>query len=145
MKSLHSIWKKVPTLEQLNSHHQGTIHDRLGIFFSAVCPQFLEATMPVDERTLQTKGFLHGGASVVLGESIGSIASYYVVDHDVDVFGLEINASHLFAVRDGMVKGRCVPIRIGNRIHVWDITIEHVNTHKDVSKIRLTTYVTAKK
>lgn len=81
-------------------------------------------TMPVDHRTMQPMGLLHGGASCVLGESLGSIASYLCVDPEkYNVVGLEINANHIRSVTEGRVKGVCRPLNLGNRIHVWEIKI----------------------
>lgn len=81
-------------------------------------------TMPVDHRTKQPMGLLHGGASCVLGESLGSIASYLCVDPaKYNVVGLEINANHIRSVTDGEVKGICKPLNLGKKIHVWEIKI----------------------
>ena len=118
------IWKSSVSLDQLNNRNAGTIHETLGIQFTAIGEDYLEATMPVDERTRQPAGLLHGGASVVLAESLGSIASRLVAGMDSSVcVGIEINASHLKAMRMGSVIGRVTPIRIGKSIHVWEIKI----------------------
>ncbi len=82
------------------------------------------ATMPVDHRTKQPMGLLHGGASCVLAESLGSIASYLCVDPDKhNVVGLEINANHIRSVTEGSVKGICRPLNLGKSIHLWEIKI----------------------
>ena len=118
------IWKTLVSLDQLNNRNPGTIHETLGIEFTEIGEDFLEATMPVDQRTRQPAGLLHGGASVVLAESLGSIASRLVVGMDSAVcVGIEINASHLKAMKAGTVTGRVSPVRIGKSIHVWDIKI----------------------
>lgn len=118
------IWRKKPTLEELNERSEGSIASVLGIEFTAVTDDTLEATMPVDERTRQPYGILHGGASVVLAESVGSTASNLLIDntHHIGV-GLEINANHLRPVKEGVVKAICSPLHIGSTTHVWDIRI----------------------
>ena len=119
-----AIWFTYPTVEDLNKANAGTIHESLGIRFSAVGDDYLEATMPVDKRTHQPYGLLHGGASVVLAESLGSMAAAMVADHDkYYVVGQEINANHVRAVRSGEVTGTARPIHTGQRSHVWEIRI----------------------
>lgn len=137
-----SIWQIKPTLEELNSRKSTTIHGPLGIQFTAVADDFIEGSMPVDERTRQPMGLLHGGASVVLAESLGSIGSYYVSGHRACV-GLEISASHLKGIRSGLVYGRARPIRLGNSVHVWEIRIrENEKIDADeVCVVRLTVLV----
>lgn len=117
------IWKNSPTLQQLNDQNSGTIHQSLGIRFVKIGDDFLEATLPADERTQNPIGTLHGGASVVLAESLGSVASILVAGRDSVCFGIEINASHVKAVRSGTVLGRVRPVRLGQTLHVWNIEI----------------------
>jgi 1,4-dihydroxy-2-naphthoyl-CoA hydrolase len=117
------IWKTEPDLTVLNSMQDKTIHGPLGIVFTAVGPDWLEATMPVDARTHQPAGLLHGGASVVLAESLGSVAAMFSAGGQARVVGIEVSASHLRAVRSGVVTGRASPIRIGTSVHVWEIKI----------------------
>jgi 1,4-dihydroxy-2-naphthoyl-CoA hydrolase len=117
-----SIWKMTPPLEQMNSMQSNTIHGPLGILFTEIGEDYMEATMPVDARTHQPMGLLHGGASVVLAESLGSIASL-MVNGPGEGVGIEINASHLKGVRSGKVVGRVTPIRLGKSVHVWEIRI----------------------
>lgn len=121
-----SIWKLPPSLEDLNPPSHKTIHQTLGIKFTRIGDQFLEATLPVDHRTVQPMGLLHGGASAVLAESLGSVASLLVVGPKQSVVGIEINASHLRGVRSGHVLGRVTPARLGKSVHVWDIRIYHI-------------------
>ncbi len=116
------IWKKSFTIEDLNQSSRKTIHDVLGIQFTSFGDDFLEATMPVDQRTHQPFGLLHGGASAVLAESLGSVASHLVASDGVCV-GIEISASHLRGIREGNVVGRVVPIRLGQSLHVWEIRV----------------------
>ena len=104
---------------------QPTLVSHLGIEFTGVGEDFLEARLPVDHRTRQPYGLLHGGASVALAETLGSVASALSVDDPLrqQPVGLEINANHLRAVREGWVYGRCTPIHRGRTTHVWDIRI----------------------
>lgn len=120
-----TLWKTVPTVEQLNHFSQGCIHDALGIQFTAVGEDFLEGSMPVDHRTQNPLKILHGGASVVLAESLGSVAAILVAGSDTKrAVGIEINASHLRSARPGtLVYGRATPIRIGKSLQVWEIRI----------------------
>ncbi|PRY33915.1 1,4-dihydroxy-2-naphthoyl-CoA hydrolase [Spirosoma oryzae] len=102
-----------------------TITKHLGIEFTEAGEGYLTARMPVDGRTHQPFGILHGGASVVLAESLGSVASWMLLDDPARqrAVGLEVNANHLRAVRSGWVYGRCTPIHTGRTTHVWDIRI----------------------
>ncbi len=102
-----------------------TITKHLGIEFTEAGEGYLTARMPVDGRTHQPFGILHGGASVVLAESLGSVASWILLDDPARqrAVGLEVNANHLRAVRSGWVYGRCTPIHTGRTTHVWDIRI----------------------
>lgn len=119
-----SIWKTTPDLDRLNhptTEHLGT---NLGIEFTRVTDDTLEARMPVDERTRQPFGILHGGASVVLAETLGSVASHHVVGQgDQMPVGLEVNANHLRPVSQGSVTAVCRPVHLGRTTHVWDIRI----------------------
>lgn len=102
---------------------KGCMLGHLGIEITAFGDDFLEGTMPVDERTKQPFGLLHGGASVVLAESLGSIAGYLCSEGEQQVVGLEINANHIRSAREGVVKGICRPIHLGRRQQVWNIDI----------------------
>lgn len=118
------IWKQTVTVEELNSLFMQNMVVGLGIRFSEITDDSLSATMPVDERTRQPFGILHGGASVVLAESLGSIASNLVIGRsDYVGVGLEINANHIRPVKDGFVTGVCKPLHLGSKTHVWDIKI----------------------
>ncbi|HLW50257.1 MAG TPA: hotdog fold thioesterase [Sphingobacteriaceae bacterium] len=118
------LWKQKPTIEQLNSRFDNNIGKFIGIEFVEITDDSLSAIMPVDERTKQPYGILHGGASVVLAETLGSIASNLIIDSESFVgVGLEVNANHLRPVSSGHVKGVCTPIHIGRTTHVWDIRI----------------------
>lgn len=118
------MWYKNFTLDQINNRPKNHIGALLGIAFTAFGDDFLEATMPVDERTHQPAGILHGGASVVLAESLGSIASYLCIDPEKHIaVGLEVNANHLRPVKSGLVTGICKAIHIGAKTHIWEIKI----------------------
>lgn len=98
--------------------------EHLGIVFTGIGDNYIEATMPVDHRTHQPMGLLHGGASVVLAETLGSVAATCCVDPGQQYcVGLDINANHLKSIRSGVVKGRTTPIHIGKRTQVWEIRI----------------------
>jgi 1,4-dihydroxy-2-naphthoyl-CoA hydrolase len=124
-----SIWKNEisvanPPLDQMNARSANTLTAALGIRFSALGPDWIEATMPVDGRTHQPDGLLHGGASVALAETLGSIGSALCIDREKQtIVGVEINANHLRGARSGIVTGRATPIRLGSRMHVWEIRI----------------------
>jgi 1,4-dihydroxy-2-naphthoyl-CoA hydrolase len=135
------IWFKNPDLEELNSRPKNNIGGLLGIEFTEIGDDFIKATMPVDDRTRQPYGILHGGASVVLTETLGSVASNLVLDTNFKMgVGLEVNANHLRPVKSGFVTGICTPIHIGGKTHVWDIKL-----YNDKGKItcvsRLTTAI----
>ena len=117
------IWFKNYKVEELNERSI-YLANLLGITYTEIGDNFLKAKMPVDENTKQPAGILHGGASVVLAESIGSIASNLIVDPEQFMgVGLEINANHLRPVSSGFVTAVCSPIHIGNKTHVWDIKL----------------------
>ena len=112
-------------LTTLDFIHTDSISKVLGIEFTEAGDGYLIARMPVDKRTHQPFGILHGGASVVLAETLGSVASYMLLDDPTKqrAVGLEINANHIRSVREGWVYGRCTPIHTGRTTHVWDIRI----------------------
>ena len=112
------------TLESLNRLSQKTMAEAIGIEFTAVGQDFLEAKMPVDSRTRQPFGLLHGGASVALAETMGSVAASCCVDMSRQFcVGLEINANHIRGVREGYVKGTTKPVHIGKKTQVWETRI----------------------
>lgn len=112
-------------MDLLNSWGHGNMIDLLGIEFVDIQSEFIKAKMPVDSRTKQPYGLLHGGASVVLAETLGSIASSLAVADPKTHrgVGVEINANHLRSVREGFVIGTCTPLKIGKTLHVYDIKI----------------------
>lgn len=117
------LWKRQTTLEQLNRSSEGCMVSHVGIEFTQLGEDYLEATMPVDQRTTQPFGLLHGGASVVLAESMGSMAGYLCTEGEQKVVGVEINANHLRAVFEGQVRGVCRALHAGRRNQVWQIEI----------------------
>lgn len=119
------IWKHTPSIEQMNEFSKNTLGENLGMLFTEVGDDYIKATMPVDQRTKQPFGLLHGGASVALAETLGSVASQYCIEKPGEYYGvgLEINANHLRSASSGLVTGIVKPIRIGNSVHVWNIEI----------------------
>jgi 1,4-dihydroxy-2-naphthoyl-CoA hydrolase len=123
---LTRVFNKSLTLEALQQLAPLTMVEHLGITFTAVGDDFIEARMPVDHRTCQPYGLLHGGASVALAETLGSIAAAFSADPTTQYcVGIEINANHLKSVRSGYVTGIAKPLRIGKRIQVWQIHISN--------------------
>lgn len=120
------IWKQEFNLKGLNNINTATIVSHVGIEFTEIGDDYLVATMPVDERTKQPMGLLHGGASVVLAETLGSVAGLMCVDSaQFTIVGVEINANHLKSVTSGKVIGTVKPVRIGRTIQVWNIEIKN--------------------
>lgn len=112
------------SLDQLNALSRGTAMEPLGIVFTEIGHDHLRGTMPVDGRTRQPYGLLHGGASVLLAETLGSSAGGLCVPEGKGVVGIEINANHVRGVREGLVTGTARPLHIGSSTQVWDIRIE---------------------
>lgn len=139
------LFNKYISLESLNKLSQNTMAERIGIEFTAIGDDFLEAKMPVDARTHQPFGLLHGGASVALAETMGSVAAHFCVDvHTQFCVGLDINANHVRGVKDGFVYGTARPVHIGKKTQVWEIKI--VNEAKELVCIsRITMAVLDKK
>jgi 1,4-dihydroxy-2-naphthoyl-CoA hydrolase len=118
------IWNGDITLKMLNELNHDTLGEFFGIEFTQVGDDFIEATMTVENRHRQPFGLLHGGASVALAETVGSVASWCVVNRDLFMgVGMEINANHVKAVTKGKVKAHCKAIKVGGKVHVWDIRI----------------------
>jgi 1,4-dihydroxy-2-naphthoyl-CoA hydrolase len=118
-----SIWRKLQTLETLNALGAGTMARPLGIVFTEIGEDFIRGTMPVDDRTRQPLGLLHGGASVALAETLGSTGANLCVDDSCLCLGQEINANHVRSARTGTVTGTARPLHIGGRSQVWGIDI----------------------
>ena len=118
------MFRRAVDLDALNALSRQTAMEPLGIVFSAAGDDWLQATMPVDARTHQPFGLLHGGASVLLAETLGSTAGMLCVDDDQAVVGIEINANHLRGVREGEVTGTARPLHVGRATQVWEVRIE---------------------
>lgn len=113
-----------PSLDQLNQLCKNTLAENLGIEITEIGPNYLCGKMPVDRRTHQPMGILHGGASVALAETLGSIGAYLQTDPEKqNCVGLEINANHIKAVRNGFVHGKATAIHLGRKTQVWEIKI----------------------
>ena len=140
------IWhKKDLSLQDFEGLGKQTMGEHIGIRFSEVGGNYLKATMPVDHRTIQPYGLLHGGASVALAETLGSVGAAMVIDPDKCIcVGQEINANHIRGVRGGLVTGIAVPVHLGNSSHVWEIKI-YDEAEKLVCISRLTVAILAKR
>jgi 1,4-dihydroxy-2-naphthoyl-CoA hydrolase len=121
----NAIWhKKDLQLQEILSFGKGTMAEYIGIEWTEIGENYLKARMPVDHRTNQPYGLLHGGASCVLAETLGSVGSALVVDHaKFYCVGLEINANHIRSARQGFVTGHATPLHLGRQTHVWDIRL----------------------
>ena len=120
----NTIFRRHRDLAELNALSRGTAIEALGIAFVDIGDDFLVATMPVDARTLQPYGLLHGGASVLLAEPLGSSAGNLCVAEGEVCVGIEINANHVRGVREGHVTGTARPVHVGRSTQVWEIRIE---------------------
>jgi 1,4-dihydroxy-2-naphthoyl-CoA hydrolase len=140
------IWhNKDLSLASFDGLGKNTMGEHIGIRFSEVGDNYLKATMPVDHRTQQPYGLLHGGASVALAETLGSVGAALVIDPEQFIcVGQEINANHLRGVRSGLVTGITTPIHIGSSSHVWEIKI-YDEAEKLVCISRLTVAILKKK
>ena len=141
-----TIWfDKNVSLESLKTFGKGTMTEHLGVEWVEIGRDFFKAKMPVDHRTIQPYGLLHGGASCVLAETIGSVASHLVIDpSEFYCVGIEINANHIRSVKEGFVYGTCSPLHIGSSTHVWDIRITN-EEEKLICISRLTVAIMKKK
>ena len=118
------MWKNEVTLSVINEMCKDTIHTTLGIEITEIGKDYLKGRMPVDSRTVQPMRILHGGANVVLAESLGSIASLLMINYEEEIaVGLDVNANHIRSVDSGYVYGVAKPINIGKKVHVWEIKI----------------------
>ena len=118
-----NIWKKHPELSRLNALSKDTIIELLGIEYTELGNDFLQGTMPVDSRTHQPYGLLHGGASVVFAETLGSVAANLAVGDDKVCVGLEVNANHIRSIKKGTVTGKASAVHIGYSTQIWQIEI----------------------
>ncbi|MBN8695467.1 MAG: hotdog fold thioesterase [Bacteroidetes bacterium] len=124
----NKIWYGHPTVEALDWMNPNTLAESLHIRVTEIGPDYIKGTMPVDGRTKQPFGLLHGGASVALAETLGSIASWLCVNPELFIgVGIEINANHIKAVTGGIVTGVCKPIHVKGMNHIWEIKIYNEN------------------
>lgn len=134
-----SIWFKDYTVEYLEGLRNANMGEHVGIHFTEIGVGFLKGSMPVDNRTTQPFGILHGGASCVLSETLGSVAGWMTIDPDkYRAVGLELNINHIRAVTQGSVIGTCTPLHVGKRTQVWQTDITEEATGKRVAISRLT-------
>lgn len=139
-----SIWFHQPTLEQLNEKARNTLLEQLEITFTDMGEDYLTATMPVDHRTVQPAGLLHGGASAALAESLGSFGAYLTVDaRKFNCVGIEINANHVRAKTEGKVTGIARPLHFDRTLQVWEIRVTD-EQEKLICISRLTVAIRAK-
>ena len=125
MTAGNEIWFDTVEPVQIQGLVSGNMLEHLGLTFTRVGPDFLQATMPVDRRTKQPFGILHGGASVVLAETLGSVAANLCVDPNVKMcVGLDLSSNHIREVTEGTVTGTARPLHLGGRTQVWEIQIE---------------------
>jgi 1,4-dihydroxy-2-naphthoyl-CoA hydrolase len=134
------------TLDAINRLSPNTLAEHLGMIFTSIGDDFIEARMPVDHRTHQPMGLLHGGASVAFAETMGSVAATCCINTQTHFcVGLEINANHLKGIREGFVKGRVTPVHIGKKTQVWEIRITNESNGDLVCVSRITIAVLDKK
>lgn len=119
------IWKKEINLEKLHARNKDTMSDFLGIMFTEIGDDYLCASMPITDKVKQPVGIMHGGASCVLAETLGSIAANFCIDPDYYCVGLDINTNHIRSVRDGIVFAKATPFHLGKTTQVWHIEIQN--------------------
>jgi 1,4-dihydroxy-2-naphthoyl-CoA hydrolase len=136
------MFNKILDFQKIQSMPSNNLGTHLGIDFLELGDDYILARMPVDDRTRQPFGILHGGASVVLAETLGSVGSWLLLEDSTkqSAVGLEINANHLRAVKSGWVYGKATAIHIGRKTHVWDVRIEN-EEKKPVCVCRLTVII----
>ena len=143
---MSNIWfNKSITLHDIKDFGKGTMASYLNMQWVEMGNDFLKLSMPVNEKTRQPYGILHGGASCALAETVGSFASALVIDTEKNIcVGLEINANHVRSAKDGIVTAHCIPLHLGKSTHVWDIKIYDEN-EKLICISRLTVAILPKK
>lgn len=133
-----SIWIKEFTIDSLNKMTKNTAVENLGITITKFTDNTIEGEMPVDNRTCQVRGLLHGGASTLLVETLGSIGGAMAVKEGYTIAGIEINANHIGGISSGYVTGIATAIHIGKTTHVWDVKIHEKGTNRAICVGRLT-------
>jgi 1,4-dihydroxy-2-naphthoyl-CoA hydrolase len=119
------IWKKPVTVESINILHANTAVSQFGIEWTEIGPDYMVARMPVDRRTMQPYGLLHGGALVTLAETLASCAAISAVPESQLAVGVEVNANHIRSAREGFVFGTCKPVHLGRNTHVWQVEVKN--------------------
>lgn len=133
------IWHQKYTLEDLKAYRSANMGTHLGFEFTEVGDDFLAGRLPVDERTTQPFGILHGGASCVLSETLGSVAAWMTIDPEhFRAVGIEINCNHIRAITEGYVLGTCTPVHTGRRTQVWQTDMVDEGSGKRTAISRLT-------
>jgi 1,4-dihydroxy-2-naphthoyl-CoA hydrolase len=139
------MFKEELTVDFLNNFCKNTMVDNLGIEFTEIGDDYMIARMPVDNRTIQQLGLLHGGASIALAETLGSVAATFILNTETHYcVGLEINGNHIKAIKSGYVFGKTTPIHIGSKTQVWQIRITN-EKEQLVSICRITLAVIEKR
>lgn len=133
-----NIWKKEFTIDSLNKMTKNTAVENLGITITKFTNNTIEGEMPVDNRTCQVRGLLHGGASALLVETLGSIGGAMAVKEGYTIAGIEINANHVGGISNGYVVGIATAVHIGKTTHVWDVKINEKGTNRAICVGRLT-------
>ena len=131
------IWKKEINLDNINKHMNNTLAQHLGICITKIEKNSLEGEMPIENFLKQPYGILHGGASVVLAETLGSLASNLCIDRELSTVGLDINANHIRAVTEGIVIGKTSPIHIGRSTHIWEIKLYNYDKLTCISRLTM--------
>lgn len=140
-----SIWKETINLDILNQRNQRSMSEYIGIVFTEFGDDYLKARMPVDPKTRQPIGIMHGGASCVLAETIGSVGASFCLDStQFYCVGLSINTNHIHSIQNGHVVGTGEPLHLGRSTHVWEIRIVEELKNKLISVTRLTLAVLTK-
>ncbi len=137
------IWKIPVTPVEINTRCRNTLSDHLGIEFVEVGPDFMSAKMPIDQKTRQPLGFVHGGATAALAETVASAAANYCVEKGKVCVGLELNINHIRSISSGFVLAKTNPLHLGKSTQVWEIKIENENGQL-ISAARLTLAVISK-
>jgi 1,4-dihydroxy-2-naphthoyl-CoA hydrolase len=131
------IWKRPISVEELTAIHKGTAPEHIGMEFLEVGDDYIRARVPVDQRTRQPYGLLHGGVSVVLAETLGSCGAIYCCEPGYRTVGLDINANHLKGASSGWVTGTTRPVHIGRSTQVW-----HIDLHNDAGELTCVSRIT---
>lgn len=131
------IWKRNINLKNINNNMKNTLASHLGINITLIEDNLLEGEMLVREFLKQPYGIVHGGASVVLAETLGSLASNLCIEDNLNTVGLEINANHIKAVTNGLIVGKTRPIHIGRSTHIWEIKLFNYDKLSCISRLTM--------